>query len=237
MPHPNLDKIEIVEPPIEELTKQPSVWKRAAALGCGGLILVLILLFVGLKISLGPGPSTLRTVPSNFPSNIPIYDKENIDRITFIFGRYKDRAVEIAALFPKIILAPLFISLDNTGAGATNTPSGSKFSLVKFWQVITTPVGDAHDTVQIEWRNVDAGPQYIYSYFKNELLKNKYTIDSETKSPGFNQFTFSTQNNVSGLLLVQADDTKNSGTDYVALTVNLPAGLPVSSSSTSSTLK
>ncbi|MDO8626038.1 MAG: hypothetical protein Q7K39_01090 [Candidatus Magasanikbacteria bacterium] len=225
---PNLDKIEIVEPPIQELTTKPSVWKRAALLGCGGLLLVLIILFVSIKIALGPGPETLRAVPASFPSNIPIYDKENIETITYIPGRYKNRAVEIAALFPKIILAPLFISLDdNAVVNTTTVKTNSGFSAKKLWRVIATPVSNAHDTVQIEWHRSSAGPKFVYSYYQSELKKKKFTIESETHSPGFRQFSFKNAT-VSGFFAVRGE-SEETGADYMVLTVNIAPSANLSS--------
>lgn len=218
------DTVEIVEPPIEELTKRPSVWKRACALGCGGVLIVLIAFFVIVKLAIGPGPSTLRTVPDNFPASIPLYDKDNIDLITFIPGRYKSRAFEIAAIFPKIILAPLFLSLQSNGSNSVSTAANSdgRSVLNRFWQVITTPVSDAHDTVQIEWRNIDADPQFVYNYYRNELKKKNYNIDSETIENHFRQFTFSNDSGVIGSLMVNDNTEIKPGTDYALLIVSLP---------------
>ena len=85
----NLDDIEIVEPPLGELTKTHS-HKRACFTGCGCIVFLIITIIIGLKIYIGPGPQTLQKVPTNFPTDIPIYDRNNIEEITFISGQYKN---------------------------------------------------------------------------------------------------------------------------------------------------
>lgn len=221
MHRPNIEKIEIVEPPLQELSKRPSVWKRSCLFGCAGILILGVGFVVAIKLALGPGPKTLRAAPKNFPTAIPLYDRENIERITYIPGRYKNRAVELAAVVPKILLAPMFITMSQTGETPTNTIANEPGTAAKIWRLLRTPVSDAHDTVQIEWHAMDAEPSFIYRYYRTELRKQKFSIDSELTGVDFQQMTFSNSAGVTGFLSVHGNEEERPGTDYAILTVNL----------------
>lgn len=219
----NLENIEIVEPPIEELTKKYSTFstvKRTCLAGCGCLFIVFVALVIFLKLAMGTGPQTLKQVPSEFPADIPIYDKDNIEQITFVSGKYKNRGIEIAAFFPKIILSPLFLSLDKNQIAPSSTDKGVVSSVKNLWKIIKTPVSDHRDTVQIEWKNLDAEPTFVINYYKKELQKKGFKIDVESEGRDFKQFTFS-RGDLTGSLYVQGDEELKPGTDYATLTVNI----------------
>ncbi|MBI5729455.1 MAG: hypothetical protein HY983_04440 [Candidatus Magasanikbacteria bacterium] len=226
MPKNKLDTVEIVEPPLGELTKKRSSFKRTCLTGCGCLLLFLIGAVVAFRIAVGTGPTTLGAVPKNFPESIPIYDKDTIDRITFISGRYKNRSMEIAAFFPKVILSSLLLTVQHDEQ--PKSPSGNTAAIPltrRFWSILTAPVGDARDTVQIEWKNMDAEPGFVSSYYKKELLKKGYTIDEEKENKGTHTFSFS-QGTTNGALLTQGEEEKRPGTDYAVLTVNFGSAAP-----------
>lgn len=217
----DLDKVQIVEPPIGELSKKPSRIKYGC-LGCvGGIILLIVGTYVAVRLAVGPGPETLSAVPASFPTDIPVYAKDNIESITFIPGRYKHRGAEIASILPKVFLAPLFLP-SGTSTNQTGDERSTWAGIKKIWQYVFAPVGDNRDTVQIEWRNLDAEPTFVFNYYKTELTKKDYNIDEETKSNTTKQFTFSNNQGVSGSLSAQGDEENRPGTDYAVLTVNLP---------------
>jgi hypothetical protein len=233
----NIENIEIVEPPLEELTKKYSAFsaiKRTCMAGCGCLVLLIIGIIIFLKIAMGSGPQTLSKVPDSFPADIPVYDKDNIEKITFISGKYKNRGMEIAAFFPKIILSPLILTMDkNQPSASTSNETGTLASVKNVWKLINSPISDHRDMVQIEWKNLDAEPTFIVNYYKKELGKTDYKIDVESEGKDFKQFSFS-RGDITGLLLVQGDEEVRPGTDYMALTVNIGGG---TTSSTASSTK
>ncbi|MFH2018523.1 MAG: hypothetical protein ABII98_00875, partial [bacterium] len=112
MRRPVIDNVEIVEPPLEELTKEKSGLKGACFLGCLFLLLIFIAIIVFIRVYSGPGPKTFSQVPENFPKDIPVYDPDNIEKVTYVSGKYKSRNVELAALAPKLLLSPLLIALN-----------------------------------------------------------------------------------------------------------------------------
>ena len=219
----NIDNVEIVEPPIGELSKKYSTFstiKRTCLAGCGCLVFLIIIGIILMRVSMGSGPETLKQVPANFPTDIPIYDKDNIERITFISGKYKNRGVEIAAFFPKIILSPLFLSLDKNQPQRNSNENKFVSSAKSLWRIIRSPVSDHRDTVQIEWKNLDAEPMFIINYYKIELGKQKYKIDLESEGRDVRQFSFS-KDDISGSMYVQGDEEAKPGTDYAVLTVSI----------------
>ena len=216
----NINNVEIVEPPIGELTRKYSAFsaiKRACLTGCGCLVLVIIGIIVFIRLALGSGPETLKTVPENFPTEIPIYDSDSIEQITFISGKYKNRGIEIAAFFPKLILSPLLVNMNKDNQ--TNAQPTDKITSVKnLWQTITTPVSDHRDTVQIEWRKLPADPYFVIGYYKTELQKAGYTIEVESEGNDVQQFSFS-KHEISGSMYVQG--APGQGAEFALLTVNL----------------
>lgn len=215
-----IDDVEIIEPPIEEITKHGGGWKKIGATGCGCSLLLLIFLIIGLKLAMGPGPQTLNKLPDNFPKDIPIYDEKNSDSITYLSGRYKNRTIEVAAFFPKIILAPLILEKNNN-----QNQDSWQSRLQKIWQVIATPVGDGRDVIRVTWNNVDTSQDYLIYYYQNELKKNRYHIDIKSEGQGIKQFSFSRENGISGTLYTEIGPNKI-GTKTVILTVNLPPTPP-----------
>lgn len=208
----NLENIEIVEPPIEELTKKRS-WKGACFTSCIFLVLLAVAGVVGIRFYVGAGPQISKSIPSDFPADIPIYDKDNIDNITFIPAQYKERGLTVATILPKIILSPTFYNSKNTdNAGA----------LKNILKTITAPEEDYRDSFQIEWHGVNADPSFVVAYYKKELKKKNFTIDIESEGKTVHQFSFSRADGLNGSIYAQGDEEKKSGTDYMLLTVNLP---------------
>lgn len=213
-----LDNVEIVEPPIGELTKQTGSVKRTFLTGCGCVIFLLIFLIIGVKIFVGPGPKEIKLLPKNFPESIPVYEKDSIESVTFISGKYKNRSIEIAAFFPKIILSPMLLKVRNE---TEKEAGGFLITNKNFWKLLTTPVGDSRDTVQIQWENMDADPNFIISYYKKELDKKNFTVSNVMKINNSFQITFEDPKGISGTLYAEeAED--HSKTSYAFLTVNIP---------------
>jgi len=211
-----IDNVKIIEPPIEEITKKRSGFKKTCFTGCGCLVFFLILVIVGIRVSMGPGPKTIKELPENFPKEIPVYDQDNVEKIIFISGKYKNRGIEIAAFFPKIILSPLLLTLNNQDTGT------SKQSYLRnVWKVVSTPVGDSRDTVRIEWGHIDADPNFIINYYKTELKKINFTIEVESEGSGIKQFSFKRDDGISGSFYTENKDTETMGTNIVILTLNL----------------
>ncbi len=222
MRKPVIDDIEIVEPPVGELSKQRNSLKKTCLTGCGCVIFLVAVILVLIRLFIGSGPTTIKVLPNNFPDGIPVYEKDSIEAITSISGTYKNRSMEIAAFFPKVILSPLLLRLhpDTTASSSEGFIAANK----DFWTLLTTPVGDARDTIQIEWINLDAEPSFVASYYKKELTKKGYTVSEILSVSGTYEITFDGEGGVGGALLSKGAEEERPGTDYASLTVNFPAG-------------
>lgn len=231
-PDDRIKDIEIIEPPIQELKKRGPWLTTACMSGCGFILIFVIGIIIGIKIFIGAGPKELKNLPDNFPSDIPIYDQYNLDKITYISGRYKSRSMEVSALFPKLILSPLILNENDQQSG-----ENKKSIIRELWQTFAEPVGDTRDTVQIEWRGISSDEKTMISYYKNQLENAGCAIESETAGATFSQITFKRDDGLSGTIYVQPGEKKKT-ISYAYLIVNLPPpGFSASSSATSSAVQ
>ncbi len=225
----NLDDIEIVEPPIGELTKTRSSFRGACFTGFGCVIFFIIAVIIALRLLIGSGPSALSSVPANFPADVPVYDKDNIEQITFISGKYKNRSIEVASFFPKIILSPLIVSVQDDSGGAQKMlerKKSDKSFWKRFWNLLSAPVAEWRDTVQIEWADTNTEPGFVVSYYKKELEKKGFETGQISRRPNLKQqqFSFSRTDGVEGVLIVEGSQNKDKGgIGYMILTVNFYA--------------
>lgn len=220
MRKPDIDEIEIVEPPVGELTKPRNSLKKTCLTGCGCVIFLIIALTLAIKLFIGTGPTTIKKLPENFPRGIPVYAKDSIDQITYIRGTYKNRSMEIAAFFPKVILSPLLLQLRPDAS--VSSSEGFITANKNFWTLLTTPVGDSRDTVQIDWKTLDAEPGFVVSYYKKELGKQGYSVSEINKDNSSYQITFENTDDIAGTLIAVGNEEDHPGTDYATLTINIP---------------
>ena len=208
-----IEKVEIVEPPIGELTKRHGGFKRSCFTGCGCIVLFIIGLLVGIRLFVGSGPKAIKDLPENFPKSIPVYDSDNVDSITFISGKYKNRSLEIAGIFPKFILSPLLLKSEETASAKVQKED----TLKRLWRLMTTPVGDSRDTIQIEWGNLHAEPAFVISYYDTELRKQGYTTSEVTTA----SLSFE-KDAITGTLTTEKVAARSNGSTFAILTVNYP---------------
>ncbi|HLD31664.1 MAG TPA: hypothetical protein VJB37_02095 [Patescibacteria group bacterium] len=221
-----LDKIEIQEPPIQELKKGRSCLTRSCFTGCGCLFFFIAASLVVLTFTSSPRPKELKVVPTHFPADVPVYDRDNIEKITFVSGKEKARGLEAVAFIPKVILSPLIIAL-NKGLTPRDLISGKeeiKISTESGWRqfitVIKKPVADHRDQVKIEWLDLPADPKFVYNYYQDELEKKKFSITELINTKETKQFSFQREK-IEGALLI-TDDPDQPGTTAVTLTTNIP---------------
>ncbi|MDD4476916.1 MAG: hypothetical protein PHY40_02040 [Patescibacteria group bacterium] len=220
-----IERAEIVEPPLEEITRNYSKYsgfKKGCLTGCASVVIFIIGVFIFLRWAAGPGPQTLKKIPPEFPSSIPVYDPNNVETITFISGKYKNRGIEIAAFFPKIILSPLFFNIEKGNeTGEEKKDKNAVASIKNIWKVITTPVGDHRDTIRIEWRDLTTERNFVISYYRYKLQQAGFQIDVESESDIMQQFSFSREDGITGSFFVENENKEKKGTDYAVLTVNI----------------
>lgn len=219
----NIDKIEIQEPPIEELKKQHSCLKRTCLSSCGCLFIFLVVILLILKFTSGPQTKELKTPPENWPEDISIYDQDNISKITFISGKERGRATEYIAYGPKLILSPVFLVLEKRFPVREKPEGGRLETNENYWEgfvrLMKEPIADHRDKVQIEWEALPAEPRFIYNYYKDELQMESFEINQSQNDEAIRQFAFF-RDQTEGVLYI-TDDAERAGTDFVSLTVNI----------------
>jgi hypothetical protein len=144
-----------------------------------------------------------------FPADIPLYDRNNIEKITFVPSRYKERGIGIATLIPRIFLSPILYRGESPGELVKNILSNPDAPKKK------------SDTIQIEWEGLNSEPSFIASYYKKELLKKGFKIDIESTGKNIRQFSFNRDDGITGSLYAFGSAEKNPATEYLLLTVNI----------------
>ncbi|MFA6427008.1 MAG: hypothetical protein WCW16_00975 [Candidatus Magasanikbacteria bacterium] len=217
-----IDKIEIKEPPLEELNKKRSCLKRTCLTGCGCFTILFIISLLIIKFTMGPQAKQLRELPNTFIKTIPIYDKDNVETITHTSGKERGRGVEAAAYIPKLIISPVVIFLDTEHKYVpvlyTEEPGMTNWQ--KFIAFMARPIADHRDVFKLEWLNLSASQNFILEYYQKELEKNGFTIMNVSETDTIKQFTFS-KDKTDGVLYTM-DNKETKFTDYISLTVNIP---------------
>jgi hypothetical protein len=217
MASPNLDRIEIIEPPIQELTKKPSILRRLAFLGCGGIVMLAIGFVLAIKILLGPGPQSFHTVPEDFPKEVPVYDKANIDTIDFTPGRYEARAAQLADIFPSSILKPFIKNFRGIGTDGDQRMT-ARNRAQKMWAFFTSPDDTFTDTYVIEWQGISTDPDFVYRYYKTELRKAGFTLTDESATTPVRYQHFTNSRGLDGAVEIERA-TEGGALTHLLLTV------------------
>jgi len=219
------NKVEIMEPPLMRLGKTKSCLSRICLSGCGCAIVFVIIFLLVLKSTSEPRAKEIKTPPDYLSAAVPIYDKENINKIEFTSGKNQGKIIEGLALLPKAIIAPFIVELkkikETKEAAPAKDADKSYFNWSEFKKIMEEPVVDHRDTYNIEWRNLSAQPSFIYNYYQTELNKQNFSITVSGKNEKINQFTFN-KNGIDGVVYIE-DDLINRGTDYVLLLIKTPA--------------
>lgn len=212
--------VEIVEPPIHELNKKSSGLKRSCFVGCSFILFLFIGLLIGLKFYIGAGPKTVTVIPINFPlEDIPIYNKDKVTDMTFISGEYKSRRVELAAIFPKIVLLPFLFGADSE---ELKTPD-NKLDVRNLFQTITSPVTDKKDNFKIEWNDVDNNFTTFINYYRKDLERHNFTIDAYAEGGDYKKIDFSRSDGYTGTIYAETKSGQKNKTTYAFLILNMPA--------------
>ncbi|MBI2444136.1 MAG: hypothetical protein HYV42_02770 [Candidatus Magasanikbacteria bacterium] len=188
MKKPNLEKVQIVEPPIQELTKRNRPWTRGLLLGLVGLIISAAAAALGLRLFIGKGAVITRNPPTAFPSTIPLYDRDSISRVVFTSGVYRYRTQLIANLLP----APLHSLF-------TQFFVAPALTLDPDWPALP----GYPDTIRIEWKNMTADPDFVFSYYEKNLTGANYTVEVTEKKGPSRKLTFKRPGGGAGMLTVE----------------------------------
>ena len=229
MPHDSeLDDVEIREPPIKELTRARRHRRRwLRRLGCSPGCFIIVLLFFGvltLLFFVTTGPQNVRAIPPEFPNTIPIYKPQSIQDIVHLSAQRKNRGLEFAAFVPKLILYPIARGLDYQAHKKFNkfTPRiNLRTDLVtakNFLEFIKTPVGPQTSTTGIVWKKLTADSPFLIDFYRGELERAGYAVDSIQVSPDFSFFSFRSTG-ARGWVLVQPATVEEYATEEMIVIV------------------
>lgn len=216
------EQITIQEPPLEELKKKNSCFKRSCITGCGCIVIFFLLSLVFLKLFSSPREHQLTSVPSNFPKSIPLYDEESIDDISLVSAKERNSLIVGFTHFIKNILSPGIVALDDymrakaPDEDSTALPHTSEWR--GFVEFMRDPVFENRDMVTITWSELPAQPKFIEEYYTTELEKQGYTTQKDVFPDGSIRLRFLNKNH-NGSLVIQ-DSSDKDGTDYVRLRVD-----------------
>lgn len=233
-----IDNVEIKDPPLEELSKKGSLIKRSCVTSCGCLVFFILIILIIIKLFLGSGPKTSKTIPDYLPSTIPIYDPDAIEKITIIPQKYEKRSIELALFFPNILLAPLFETplLEKKSSSTSRLDYYSNI-IKRIWNEAQYDSKNYGTTILIEWKDVAADSDFMINYYKKELIQSNFDIKTASQNTS-TEFAFE-KNNIYGIFKIQNPVEKKSGTSYAILKVTVPYNITEitsNGSSTSSTL-
>ena len=215
----DIDRVEIKEPPLQELNKKRSCLFRTCVTGCGCIVFFLAIAIGIIWYATTPRVQKLDVVPEDVVNKLPIYDSGNITSIRFTAGADRGRAIERAAFIPKLLLSPLLALLDQQPT-STISAGGQIIDWSMIRSAIDTPVADHRDLYQIEWQDLSASPGFVESYYQSELKKRGFELDPAIETDQTKQLLFR-KKDISGVLLIQAVDNET-GTAYASLTVMIP---------------
>lgn len=223
---PKRETIEIQEPTIQTLGKNTSCAKRSCFGGCGCLFIVCIIFLILLRILAIPNFKELKTLPESFPSDlIPMYDKENIETITYLSAQEKGHTLERLAYIPKMIIGPLYLLTETylptnyqILANTKHLPHSERLK-----SIMNQPIFIQDDTFTIRWTDLTARPSFITEYYTNELSKKGFTV---TTTPSNLQYSYEltfkhTTEPIDGTLRIVDPSPTDRGTDEIILELNI----------------
>ena len=214
---PNLDNIEIQEPPLQEIKKSRSCLKQTCSTGCGCIVLIIIALILLLKFVAVPREQTLKKIPVNIETTLSIYDHDNVDRITFVSGEKRKQISTFLTYVPKLLLVPAIVALD-IDIPTDQTDDVSQWE--RAYRFVNESEKDTRDSIIIEWKDISTEPDFIEEFYKKELRKKEFTVHSGTKTIKTTEFQFF-KKEIEGSLYIE-DNPEIKGTDFFSVTLHLP---------------
>ncbi len=220
----------IQEPPIQELSRQYSCLRRSCFSCLSVVLVILAVSLLILKFTLIPAARELKKAPPSVSESIPLYDQENLVKITVLPGADRSRAVEAAAWIPKAIVAPFFIALDKDQSFLKKQYPSSTTDIAKaswkekFHLFLEAPIGDHRDEITLEWKDIGADTKFITEYYIEELNKRGYVIMAPGQTERVIQYTFS-RTDLDGSLFIENDPATPS-TDTMIIKIQTSTSTP-----------
>lgn len=150
----------VQEPPLKN---RKSCLRRGCSLTFGFLIVLLLLFFLLYWFFGNPKPQRTAALPSNFPTDIPLYKFEERATITYLASEQKNKPIQRIAQIPKIIFDQLLLT--------------KKIDWLNLKQFIQTPKSKEEiDSTSITWENIEGERDDLYGFYQKNLKQQNFKV-------------------------------------------------------------
>lgn len=202
------DDIEIQGPAMKEIRRTRSCVRRTCFSGCGCFFVLAIIIVAGFWIFAPPLPKEVNVIPSDFPTDLPVYKIKSATKIEYISAKRQQRGPETAAFIPKILLAPVFLALEEPDETATTTPGkdAGKSAWHAFRGIVKEPLREYRNKATLQWLGLTAEPQFIDDWYQAQMLDAGLRVQREFLDTTKRKITFDNENLNGTVLIVEAPE-------------------------------
>lgn len=213
------EDVVIQDPAIEEFGKKHSCIKRTCLSGCGCFLLFLILFVVAINVASHPRSRSLKAIPPPLKVQVPLYDTQNVQKITVIKNTDNNLLGGVLSLVPKMILSPVVVVKPELFL--TRPQHGEDAALENLKIFFKKPLSEPKETYTLQWKNLSAELSFIKDYYQSELEKKQFTLKTIQTSTSTLNISFQ-KHGISGVILGEDHSDKKDGTDFVSVQVSIP---------------
>jgi hypothetical protein len=202
----------------DEIEEGRSWWKVCCVGCCLSIIVVLALLFVGIRYFMGPGPKIVTQIPASFPSQLTLFRPElKPDEIIYFPGSSKSQIA-------RVVTGPLnwFNSLVNKSSASLGGMSASGASMT-LQQMLSSRLltVEGYDTVAMRWSNVNATSEDVSRFYAGSLKQAGIFNPQMRVNGSVTELSGSNDPLMFSLLIV--DTPEVSGVDSISIVVEYPS--------------
>lgn len=193
----------IEEPPLKN---RKSCLRRGCSLTFGFLIVVFLLFFLLYWLFGNPKPQRTAALPSNFPTDIPLYKFEERATIAYLSSEQKNKPIQRIAQIPKIIFDQLLLT--------------KKIDWLDLKQFVQTPKNKEEiDSTSISWENIEGERDDIYGFYQKNLKQQNFKTMAGLKTDNTLTLDFQKAKIIGRLTVEKRSDAQGLN---VVLEVNYP---------------
>jgi hypothetical protein len=202
----------------DEIEEGRSWWKVCCIGCCISFVVVIVLLFGGIRYFMGPGPKVVTQIPASFPSQLTLFRPElKRDEILFFPSSSKSQIA-------RVVTAPLnwFSSMANKSGLSFGgmSASGSAQTLQQMFSSRLLSI-EGFDTVAMRWSNVNSTPEDISRFYAGSLMQAGIPEPQMRVNGGVTELIGSSDTLKFSLLIV--DTPEVAGVDSISIVVEYPS--------------
>lgn len=200
--------------PIEEppLKNQKSCLRRGCSwfFSCSALA-VIVFLLIGWFWS-EPGAQRLAALPTNFPTDIPLYKFEERAGIYYLQSVDKDTTFQRLARVPKLTLNHLLFKINPDLVPETinekgEVAAGERLNWNELGNILQkSPSKISLNTITVTWEKIDEREIDVYRFFEKNLKKQDYEVTMLSKNTDLN---FQKEKVTGRLTIAKSEEQKN----------------------------